>query len=876
MSSINISDLLPNFWNVIKRSDVTNTPQDSDLLAPISSNWAYYHLKEEHGKINDIGTPGEIGFGVGVCPGPVPNRYTVLHGTRNRFSDQYGNYVYQDGSVQVWIPKFYYRIGHPTALKFQQYGVHTIEIASAGTFFNTAEANAAGWALPRAFINNGFEHDGFMVDKYQCSNNSSVASSIKDQVPLTASSAQSGFSQVGADNSVKGAVAAAKTRGSLFHCMTRFEWFVLSILSMAHAQHVSNQQMAGWYDPLGVSNFPKGNNNNLTDVNDSDVTWDSAGYEFCGLTGSAGYGTEVFNSFTKSTHNGQMSGVADLNGNVREVNIGITRPGNTVNDNSIQNNASQFYVLKEDVDVNRLTNDWGNTNSVWGDQTHLEQLYTSVTLSQIASNPTTLRFGNFTNVNGAVFSPNVSGTGWRATNTGVYQLTGKSSTGLNLYGQDAFVEAHIANLTPLSGGSYTQSSDAGIWATSFNANNNTTGIDIGFRTASYTSRPFTLTFRTTEPNTTISLFAQNVGTYNALIHWGDTTEPEFVSDFSQTNISHVYTNPGDYEVSFYGEYPSILLSNSATANRLLLADYGEEHEFLSLINAFENAENLVSMSAILTENVQNYTNTWRNNRNLQIFKKINTSSGQLFVQTWENCEKIEQFPTLNMNSGLNFTRTWKNNFKLKNIPTTSFNLGEEFVETWENCIWLQEFPVITVPNGVNFTRTWKGNIRLTAFPVIMFDSGEIFEGTWQGCSGLDEFPSVNLLNGTTFKSAWRACSKIESFPSLDLRNSSTYQAAWADCISLEQFPAGLFDQWDVEPVPDCFKDTWLNCVKLSIMSVEHILTSILASNKNAPVSGNEITIDHDIFSGGITANTVAVIEELKLKGWKVVLNRVEQ
>ncbi|MCX7084312.1 MAG: hypothetical protein NTY69_02095 [Methylococcales bacterium] len=59
---------------------------------------------------NDIGTAGQQGFGVGILSS-LPSGFSKLTGTEDITSDNYGNYVYSDGSVMVWIPAFYYKFG---------------------------------------------------------------------------------------------------------------------------------------------------------------------------------------------------------------------------------------------------------------------------------------------------------------------------------------------------------------------------------------------------------------------------------------------------------------------------------------------------------------------------------------------------------------------------------------------------------------------------------------------------------------------------------------------------------------------------------------------------------------------------------------------
>lgn len=277
-----------------------------------------------------IGTPGEAGFGVGVAP-LVPTGFTPLAGYANPADDNYGNYSYTDDSVMVWIPAFYYRVAHASNPTYATYGVNSVDVQPYSAFATLAEANAAGYALHRAFYDGGSIQQGVFVDKYLTSNNAGTASSLLNGVPLT--SAQRGAvtttafaTLTGAPaNNYGGALAAAKSRGTRFFCNSKFIHAALALLSLAHGQAAASTTNCAWYSAT-TTNFPKGNNNNaLKDANDTTVIWQDDGTATnCGKTGSAGYGGGAGNVFAKSTHNGQNCGIADLNGNVWEINIGVT------------------------------------------------------------------------------------------------------------------------------------------------------------------------------------------------------------------------------------------------------------------------------------------------------------------------------------------------------------------------------------------------------------------------------------------------------------------------------------------------------------------------------------------------------------------------
>jgi hypothetical protein len=148
---------------------------------------------------NQIGTPGGIGFGVGICPlESLPAGMTPMPGYDQLGHDNYGNYQYKEGSIMCWYPRFYYRIGHASNPTYAAYGANSIDIKGVDTYATTAAANAAGYALHRSFIDGGAEKLGFFRDKYKCSKISNgtgfTAASIKNGLPLSSAAAHNPFS----------------------------------------------------------------------------------------------------------------------------------------------------------------------------------------------------------------------------------------------------------------------------------------------------------------------------------------------------------------------------------------------------------------------------------------------------------------------------------------------------------------------------------------------------------------------------------------------------------------------------------------------------------------------------------------------------------
>ena len=416
------------------------------------------------GAINHIGTPGQQGFGVGIAPS-LPANMAKLYGTEDPASDTYGNYQYSDGSIMCYVPAFFYKYGTGA----NGLALNVCDIKAFSYFADVATANAAGYALHRAFYNGGSIRPGFFVDKYLASRNGSVASSIKNGIVLSSAIrgglADTPFSIIGQANAFYGAIGAARTRGASFHPKTMFENGALALLSLAHGSASSGTTYNAWYS-AGSTNFPKGNNNNaLGDVNDGSIAyvWDgNATYAGCGKTGSA-------NFFAKTTHNGQNCGVADLNGLVWEIEpFGLTSDG------------TNFFLLNSSVDVNTITS--GNTlaTDAWG-ATGLAAMYTNIgaTYGPLTASNTNKTFGSAAQV----LSEATSGTAWAMAGAGVPLLAGVG--GSNQFGNDYMYDGRPAELCPVSGGGWSGSSIAGVWALHCSNARGASSDDFGFRSALY-------------------------------------------------------------------------------------------------------------------------------------------------------------------------------------------------------------------------------------------------------------------------------------------------------------------------------------------------------------------------------------------------------
>ena len=437
-----------------------------------------------------IGTQGGQGFGVGVYVGTLPSGFSTLTGTTDPASSNYGNYQYSDGSVMVFVPKFYYRIGNAASPRYASYGANAIDVVGSETFASESAANAAGYALHRAFVDGGSEKQGFFIDKYLASKNGTTScKSIQNAVPISLTTSASYTNSNGmttSEGSCTGiyadAVLLARSRGiNTFNVASTFMYSALALLSLAHGQAATAATYCAWYDSSKVMNFPKGcNNGSLADTNDTTVTFTSAGD--AGTTAKPKTGSA--SNLAKTTHNGQTCGVTDINGAMYQVMLGVTSPGSSATDSAQVANGGA-YVLKRSVALASLKYGFGGANDAWGTASNLAANYDYVSdLFPWGATTGTVYFGNGSN---NVFSGATSGSSYQRTACGVQDTTsGASASGTNQFGNDYCYQYNIANMFPLGSAGWGNGSHAGVFHRDWGGVP-AYGFLVGFRAAAYGS-----------------------------------------------------------------------------------------------------------------------------------------------------------------------------------------------------------------------------------------------------------------------------------------------------------------------------------------------------------------------------------------------------
>lgn len=439
--------------------------------------------------ISLIGIAGQQGFGVGVCPEPdmlAELGLSEMEGTTDPSHPNYGNYIHTNGGISVFVPRFFYRIGHASSPRYAKYGVNAHDVVGAETFANEYEANQAGYALHRAFIDDGKEKSGFFYDKYLASKDGTTScKSVKNESPISLVTT-SGYSRssdmVGCTGILADAVVLARARGYGWNAPSTFQPDALATITMAHGQAATSTDFCAWYDPTDTTNFPKGcNNNALADFNDPTVTFVSAGETNANKprTGSA-------SNLAKTTHNGQANGITDVNGAMYQVTIGLTQAGTSATSSTAVTNG-QCYVLKPTAKHADLTGGWNGATDAWGNTGALATRFDAI--NNFMPWGSTTGWINFGNGNNQVFSGATSGTDYLRKCCGIQIATSSmSAAGTPLFGNNGCYQYGVHNLVPTVAGGWSGSGLDGVFFRNWGAHLSSSSITRGFRAAAYGSK----------------------------------------------------------------------------------------------------------------------------------------------------------------------------------------------------------------------------------------------------------------------------------------------------------------------------------------------------------------------------------------------------
>ena len=357
---------------------------------------------------------GEIGgFGAGVAYMPTIAAslgLTAMDGASERTHENFGNFVDSRNNVFVCIPMMYYKADTNTRID-ELMGTPKVEVS-----YIAKDGYAPFYAFKKS---NGEYVPCVFVSKYIMSKGSdNKPAFVKNADPVSSYSGNNGIQQFsGVDANNIGFFTAIRMLGSNYCLHYAALRFVYYMVAEAHKQKAILRFGARSKVPSSICAYldiapyyPKGNNTNWGDANDTSLKYTRAG---SGTYQGSKYGigkTGSANNLAKTTFNGQKCGIADMGGNMFEVDGGYICE------------STETYILKG-IDTLKSLNKDNYNNTAFFVGLNLENRRTS----------SAYMCGNGTN---PLFTFNSSGNAYNCDNFLIPLASGMSSSGTDAYGKD--------------------------------------------------------------------------------------------------------------------------------------------------------------------------------------------------------------------------------------------------------------------------------------------------------------------------------------------------------------------------------------------------------------------------------------------------------
>ena len=291
-------------------------------------------------KANDIGIVGRQGFGVGFPDATEDELAAIgmspMNGTYDKTSDNYGNFMSDNGGVFVYIPHHYVRYGEQTEADYDVYGANVLGVKSHDEYNSEAEANADGYFSPRAFYDGSasVNQQGFFMQKYEPN-----GKTLDGVVYAYGDGSARGMVSIDAPTMM----TRARNLGSDYFVASYFMHQAMDTITLLQGQHSTGTANCAWWKSRGGANYP----------------------------------TKGWNASTPAlySHNGQKNGIMMADGFTWEFCLGVTTPGTSGTQGQTAVTNNKIYLLKPTVKMKDLTNGFGGSTDAWGTAANLLENY---------------------------------------------------------------------------------------------------------------------------------------------------------------------------------------------------------------------------------------------------------------------------------------------------------------------------------------------------------------------------------------------------------------------------------------------------------------------------------------------------------------------
>lgn len=291
-------------------------------------------------KANDIGIVGRQGFGVGFPDATEDELAAIgmspMNGTYDKTSDNYGNFMSDNGGVFVYIPHHYIRYGDQSDPDYDVYGANVLSVKIHDAYNSEAEANADGYFSPRAFYDGSesVNQQGLFMQKYEPN-----GKTLDGVVYAYGDGSARGMVNIDAPTMM----TRARNLGSDYFVASYFMHQAMDTITLLQGQHSTGTANCAWWKSRGGANYP----------------------------------TKGWNASNPAlySHNGQKNGIMMADGFTWEFCLGVTTPGTSATQGQTAVTNNKIYLLKPTVKMKDLTNGFGGSTDAWGTAANLLENY---------------------------------------------------------------------------------------------------------------------------------------------------------------------------------------------------------------------------------------------------------------------------------------------------------------------------------------------------------------------------------------------------------------------------------------------------------------------------------------------------------------------
>jgi surface protein len=264
---------------------------------------------------------------------------------------------------------------------------------------------------------------------------------------------------------------------------------------------------------------------------------------------------------------------------------------------------------------------------------------------------------------------------------------------------------------------------------------------------------FIMTAATTAPSETFTIPCQNVGTFNAVVSWGDGTT-SVITAYNDADLVHTYASAGDHRIKISGTFPNITFNNAGDRLKVKSVENLGVVGWQRLNSAFYGCDNMLSFVSGNTDtsSVTSMVEMFRDCSSLTSLdvSSFDTSSVTSMAIMFFGCSSLTSIDatSFNTSSVAAMNNMFESCSSLTSLDVTSFNTSNVTLmrQMFEACSFLTSLDVSSFDTSsvTSMIEMFRDCSSLTSLDVSSFDTSSVTSMAimFFGCSSLTDIVGV--------------------------------------------------------------------------------------------------------------------------------------